>query len=610
MSIKLSDIKFQDFEAKSDDGHILLLKISDGKLVCNTKDLTSPEAYRLDVSHGNATRQKIQIIGNSSVGVFYGIQTLLSLLNGTSIPEVSVLDSPRYPYRGMHIDVSRNFHSKEQILKLLDVMTMYKMNKFHFHLTDDEGWRVEIPGLEELTSVGSRRGHDLSEKTCILPMLGSGPFFDTSGTGHYSVEDYKEILAYANDRYIEVIPEIDMPGHSHAAVKAMKARYNEYKEMGKMKEAEEYLLNDLKENGAAFTSVQMFSDNSMNPGVESTYNFVDKVVTEMKALHKDINPLKTFHFGGDEVPYEAWEDSPACQKLMKTGVVKNFNELMEYFVKRVSDIVAKHDLNLGAWQDGVIHNEVTLCPVKRSKFPNKEVFVCAWQNVWESGLSGCAYKCANSDYKVIMSQGTHLYFDHPYEPDPEERGLYWAARYIDCHKTFGFIPDNIYANADFKLTGDPITVQDLMKNVADHEPLKKKENVIGIQGQLWTELVRTPEAFDEMIYPRLIALAERAWHKASWELEQDDSIRKVEEMADWTQFANSLGYKELRRMDSMGVTYHIPPPGARIINGNLDACAAYPGLPVLYSLDNGATWLEFDDKVEITQSDQDIQLLC
>lgn len=249
--------------------------------------------------------------------------------------------------------------------------------------------------------IGSKRGHDLSERTCILPMLGSGPHLTSSGSGFYSVEDYQEILRFAKKRHIKVIPEIDMPGHSHAAVMAMKARFYKYKKTGDMQKAEEFLLCSVNDSLLA-QSVQMFSENSMDPGLESTYRFVDKVVGEVQKMHEPIAPLETFHFGGDEVPYETWEDSEACIALVKNKKVQDFSKLMEYFVKRVAKIVAKHDLMMGAWQDGVIHDEVDLEPVERKEFPNKEVHVYTWQNVWESGLSGCAYRLANNGYKVRL----------------------------------------------------------------------------------------------------------------------------------------------------------------------------------------------------------------
>lgn len=230
-------------------------------------------------------------------------------------------------------------------------------------------------------------------------MLGSGPDFETSGTGYYTVQDYQEILQYAVDRHIEVIPEIDMPGHSHAAIKAMRARYLKYKDEGDLEKGKEFMLTDLADN-KHFLSCQLYAENSMNPGLDSTYRFVEKVVVEMKKMHEVVSPLKMFHIGGDEVPYEAWLESPACKKLVNTKEVKMFSELMEYFIKKVAKIVSEHDLCLGAWQDGVIHDEIFLEPMKRSCFPNKEVYAYAWQNVWESGLSGCAYKLANEGYKV------------------------------------------------------------------------------------------------------------------------------------------------------------------------------------------------------------------
>ncbi|XP_072028443.1 beta-hexosaminidase-like [Amphiura filiformis] len=156
----------------------------------------------------------------------------------------------------MHVDVARHFQSKDFILKLLDVMALYKLNKFHFHLTDDEAWRLEIPGLEELTEVGGKRCHDLDETTCIIPQLGSGPGTGDSGSGFYTVKDYEQILRYANDRGIEVIPEVDMPGHCHAVVKAMEARYYRLVDSDPVAAAE-YLLSDLNDT-SKYLSEQYF----------------------------------------------------------------------------------------------------------------------------------------------------------------------------------------------------------------------------------------------------------------------------------------------------------------------------------------------------------------
>ncbi|XP_052285856.1 beta-hexosaminidase-like isoform X2 [Dreissena polymorpha] len=586
--------------------HKIHLKL-DPQLKINGEDCCS-ELYTVSVA-----TDSIRVSARSPPGVFYGIQTLLSVRrrDGT-FPECEIEDRPRYGYRGMHLDVSRNFHSKAQVMKLLDAMAKYKLNKFHFHLTDDEGWRLEIPDLEELTQVGARRGHvNQTDMNSLLPLLGSGPGFDTSGTGHYTVEEYREILLYAKQRHIEVIPEIDMPGHSHAAIKSMKARHKLFMAQNDKGKAEEYLLSDLDQDIKSVShSVQMFLENAMNPGLESTYTFVKKVVMELKKMHEGISPLRVFHFGGDEVPYEAWEGSPACASLVDSGEVKSMEKLMEHFVTRVADIVAECGLDVGAWQDGIISDESDRQPIKRGKFKSQDVLVYAWQNVWEMGLAGCAYRLANNGYKVVMSQGTHLYFDHPYEPDPEERGLYWACRHLDTRKAFSYMPDNLYANADVRLTGEPIDKDYIKRHKEDHDDLKKPENIIGIQGQLWTELVRTWDQMDSMIFPRLLCVAERAWHKAEWEAESDADRQQEGQDLDWARFAHILGSKELARLDSMGVAYHLPPLGARYLVEacNVELNTAYPGLPIVYSLDGGQTWTEYTEKIDLVL-DRDIHMV-
>lgn len=555
----------------------------------DSPNISKEEAYTLSI---DSDKETIVITSSASSGSFWAIQTLFSLLKENHLPHTEVIDAPRYCYRGLHVDVVRNFHGKESLFKLIDGMVMYKMNKLHLHLTDDEGWRIEIPGLEELTSFGGFRGHNV-ERNCILPLLGSGPESNTSGSGYYSVKDYQEILMYATKRHVEVIPEIDMPGHCNAAIQATKSRYERLKNEGKMDEANEFLLHELhntKRRTHSLQSCQLFNENLLNPGMTSTFKFVEKVVTAIKEMHEDIAPLKVFHYGGDEVPMDMWEESPACRNLLKSNEnILTLDDLLEYFVQKVAAIVHKHGLSLGAWQDGMMSADG---PFERSSLPSKDVLVYAWQNVWESGKADAAYLLANAGYKVVMSQATHLYFDHPYEPDPEERGLYWAARFIDTEKVFKFIPDDLYSNADCKLTGEPLSMKDIKTYEKGIVKLKSPENIIGIQGQLWSELVRTTEQLESMIFPRLIAMAERAWHKASWESESDKIKRDAESERDWASFANSLGSKELARLDALHIAYHIAPPGACFEQDGhqLKINCTYPGLPIQHSIDGGETW--------------------
>jgi len=157
-----------------------------------------------------------------------------------------------------------------------------------------------------------------------------------------------------------------MPGHSHAAIRSMKARHKKYMDLKDTVKAEEFLLSDLDQDSKTGSrSVQMFSENAVNPGLKSTYRFVQKVVTEVQKMHEDIQPLRVFHFGGDEVPYEAWEGSPACLALVDSEEISGMEKLMEYFVTRVADILAQSGLAVGAWQDGIIPNESDLLPIKR-----------------------------------------------------------------------------------------------------------------------------------------------------------------------------------------------------------------------------------------------------
>lgn len=573
------------------------LAIEEVRVKVNGSEKIIPEGYSLEI---DPEAEFIKILGVDAAGVFYGIQTLFALIDEEgNVPKANISDAPRYPYRGMELDVARNFFEQKTIFKLLDLMAMYKLNKFHFHLTDDEGWRIEIQGLQELTEIGGQRCHNPSEERCIMSQLGSGPTIVGSGSGYYSKKQYQEILRYAKQRHIEVIPEIDMPGHGHAVIKAMEAR-------SKKMMNNQFLLIDHNDT-SKYKSIQMYTDNAINPCMSSSYTFIRKVIESLVIYHKDIMPLKIYHFGGDEVASGAWENSTACEDLMKNKwQIIEKKILKEYFVHQISNITFNYNLDLAAWEDGVMESGSK--PFKREALQNKNVYAYAWDNIWEWGQSNRAYKLANAGYKVVMSQATHLYFDHPYEPDPEERGYYWAPRFTDTRKTFGFMPENLYNNADVARSGQPLTEEQVCgKDAKNCVKLEKPENIVGIQGHLWSETVRKPEQLDFMLFPRLLALAERAWHYASWEDIQEDSTRKKRLNEDWELFANTIGYKELKRLDSFEVDYRIPPPGGMIKNGRLVTNTAFPGLVVQYSRNGGKSWHDVDDKA-IIESGKELQL--
>lgn len=564
------------------------------ELVINPS-LSMPETCAASAEHYTVTIEanRVIITGADSSGVFYGVQTFLAISDKNRIGTGTVSDCPRFGYRGFMADVGRHFLPMEEILRILDFMAMYKLNKFHFHLSDDEGFRVEIPGLPELTTVGATQCHDPTGDECIMPQLGSPPTKDSSGSGYYTVEEYKDILQYAANLHIQVIPEIDMPGHAHAIIKAMESRHRNTGD-------DTYILWD-PEDVSRYLSVQYFTDNAMNPCINSTYTFVEKLVDAFIAMHSGIQTLEIFHWGGDEVP-GAWLRSPACERLQEEDPSLPLNatvrQLKVYFATRVKKMIHDKGLHSAAWEDGVLSEEGD--PIE---IPDEQTaYVNAWSNVWEWGAGGLAYRFANSGYKSIISHATHTYFDHPVEPDPEDRGYYWATRFTDMYKAFSFVASDIYKNIDVDRFGRELD----RNNVCADDgcpPLMHPENIAGIQGQVWQETMRTPEHMHSMVFPRLIALAERAWHEAAWESIDDAAERDKAVREDWQDFASRIGYKELLRLDALGIKYDIRPPAIVITNSEMTVKTEFPGLRVELSTDSGLTWTQYYQGIGLPDSD-------
>ncbi len=552
------------------------------------------EAYVLDIGSDAVT-----ITGASSAGVFYGIQSLLNLMvpESQTVAVQRIVDAPRAPWRGMHYDMARNFHGAEVTFRLIDVMARYKLNRLHLHLTEDEGWRLEIPGLPELTDIGAKRCFDLAERECLLTQLGTGPFETGSGNGYYTRDEFVALLKYAAERHIQVIPEIDMPGHARAAVKSMDARYAVLMEQERPEEAQQYLLRH-QQDSSEYLTVQSYTDNSIDVCMESSYTFVAKVMDEISAMYRDAGlSLSIFHMGGDEVGAGSWEGSPACQALFASDAgVSEVRELKPYFVSRVAALASERGMSLAGWEDGLMYDRTNT--FERSQFDNPEMIGNAWDNIWEWGVADRAYRLANNGYKVILSHATHLYFDHPHEAHPAERGYYWAARYTDSRKVFGYMPDHLYANADRTRDGEVIAdLAALEKLVGRPLPeLNEPQNILGIQGQLWSETVRSAEQFEEMIYPRMITMSERAWHRADWEGVTPNASAREQ---DWREFTATLVTKELPWLASTGAAYYLPVPGAVWQDETLLANVAWPELAIEYSVDGGQSWQSYTGPVAL-----------
>lgn len=552
-------------------------------------------AYTLSIA-----QESIRITAGDAAGAANALRSLASLLvpGDATVAAMTVEDAPRYPFRGMHVDVARNFHGKRFMLSLLERMAELKLNRLHLHLADDEGWRLAIPGLPELTEVGARRCHDLEEERCLLPQLGSGPDANAAVNGYYTREDYLALLRAAAARHIQVIPSFDMPGHARAAVVSMEARHRRLMRAGDPEAARAYLLSDT-EDRTGYRSVQHYSDNTINVCMESSYAFVGKVVGELQAMHREAgHPLTRFHIGADETP-GAWAESPVCRQFLadNSAGIDEAGQLGGYFVERVAAMLADMGIEAAGWSDG-------LGRARAGRMP-KNVQANAWIPLYHGGHRD-AHALANRGWEVVLSLPEVLYFDAPYQPDPQERGNDWATRGTDTRQVFEFMPDNLPAHAEVwtDLQNRPMTIDDRVQtdeqgNVV-HRPLAENAGFAGIQGQLWSEMVRRDDQAEYMIFPRLAALAERAWHRADWEPPYDsegrlygpntrhfsDEMRQRRDR-DWARFARVLAAKQLPKWDRARIAYRIPTVGARLIDGQLHANVSLPGLPIEYRVDGG-----------------------
>ncbi len=570
-------------------------------------------AYKMDAVNGTPYELKvsdkgISIRANTPEGIFYGIQSLRALipvadynknLGAVKVAACTVQDAPKFQYRGMFLDVVRNFHSKESVLKLLELMAFYKLNKFHFHLMDDEGWRIQIEALPELTEVGSKRGHTKNESDMLNPTCGSGPFADaakSNGTGFYTQEDFIEILKFATERHIEVIPEMDFPGHARAAIISMKARYNKYSKSDPAKAAE-FLLNDPKDV-SKYNSVQNYNDNVVCVANESVYLFLDTVVAEISAMYEDAGiELKTIHTGGDEVPHGAWSASPVCIDFMsKSEQYKKPQDLFYYYVSRFNKILSDRKITTAGWEEIGLHKQMKDSVEMMSPnmdFISTNLTPYIWNTMWGWGNEDRGYKLANAGFKVVLCNVSNLYFDLAVDKDPLENGYYWGG-FVDLKKTWSFSPLDMGKGISKDRMGH-LLAPDYMKTLEALTP-KGKSNVLGIQGQLWSETVKGKDLMEYMIFPRLMALSERAWTgDPSWKTQSDEDIA-------WNKFVNTLGKRDLPRLEYLAktnsVNYRIPLPGAKIENDTLYANMEIPGFTIMYSLDN-KTWTKYTTPVAV-----------
>jgi hexosaminidase len=563
----------------------------------------SPEAYELVVD----PEQGMRIVGNSPAGVFYGVQSLRDLLPfappvagkgkrvrfaPVRVRALRVVDTPRFGYRGLMLDVARNFQPKASVLRVLDLMARCKLNVLHLHLTEDEAWRVEIASLPELTAVGGRRGHTLDSADRLPPAFGSGgDVASPYGSGYYSRADYQEILRHAAARHIEVVPEIEMPGHARAAIKSMEARARARRAAGDDADASKYLLSD-PEDQSVYTSAQGYHDNVMNPALPSTYAFVERVVDGLAALHRDAGvPLRHLHLGGDEVPSGVWERSPAVTAFVKEHGLPSVDDLWYAFYSRVEEIVRRHGLVPSGWEELGLRK--TRLDGRPMMIPNPDFAARGWTAyVWNNAVGGgsedLAYRLANAGYKVVLCPVSNDYFDLAWNKNPEEPGLDWGG-YVGLRKPYEFIPFDYYRNARLDRRGNPVDPSFFVgkERLTDYG----RANVVGIQAALWSETLGGPGRLDYMLVPKIFGLAERAWApEPAWARERDEARSDALFREAYSAFLTVVGKRELPRLDreTPPWAYRIPKPGLTVVDGEVHTSLEIPGFVLRYTTDGTA----------------------
>ena len=440
------------FSNSADNANIVLM------LNKTISDEIGDEGYKLNVSG-----DKIIIKANKSAGLLYGVQTLLQLLPpqiesdkreenvSWQIPQVDIVDYPRVEWRGMMLDVSRHFFTVDEVKSFIDNMVKYKYNIFHWHLTDDEGWRIEIKSLPKLTEIGAWRTEQIGWFGDF-----SQPDPEASKTygGFYTQEEIRDVINYALERNVQIMPEIDVPGHASAILAA-------YPELSCFPDSDDHFVR----TGAPFLDWNTggrpaaIYENTLNPADEKVYEFLDKVLTEVSEMF----PFEYIHTGGDEAPYTFWEKSSDVKQLMKREGLKDMAEVQSYFGKRVEQIILSKNKKMMGW-DEILEGGITPTTALMS---------------WRGEQHGI--EASKSGHLVVMSPNNFVYIDYMQGDISTEPKVYASLR---LNQTYRFDPIPEGANGDF---------------------------ILGGQTNLWTEQVYNIRQAEYMTWPRGLAIAESLW---------------------------------------------------------------------------------------------------
>lgn len=462
-----------------------------------------------------------------------------------------VTDWPDLAYRGIMLDVSRDFTKKEDLLKLIDLLAHYKVSYLHLHFGDDEGWRIEIDALPELTSYGAFReipvlkeDGSIEEPNALMPtysMARDRHDLDNPANGYYSHADFVDILRYAWERRIRVIPEFDMPGHSRAAIKSMDVRAE--------RTGDASCRLSEPEDASSYMSVQYYADNVINVALPSTYRFIETVFDGLIALYAEAGvPLDAIHVGGDEVPEGAWRRSPACRALMRAHGKTDIGWLKDYFISCVLDIAEAKGVKLAGWQEVAQHLEPeTLGRLKEN---------LAFANLWavSEGREELIYQFANDGINVVLSNSSNNYLDFAYNNSKLERGHSWGG-YVDERRTFSLLPYNVYRSVRWDDRRRMRVIAQDGRGKTELLP-EGRPYIIGVQGQLWAETIRCFDHVTYYLFPKALGLFERGWN-ASPDWEETTVANDPAFMEDFDAFFSIVTDHEYPYYEAEGISYHV-----------------------------------------------------
>lgn len=422
-----------------------------------------PGAYTITVN-----KDGVYIEGDNATGVFYGVQTFLQLLPAeklttVSIPFMTITDYPRFRYRGFMLDAGRHFTPVQEVKKIIDQMARMKMNYFHWHLTDDQGWRIQIKKYPELTQKGAWRNG-----TLIGRYPGKGNDNKQYG-GYYTQEQIHEIVEYAEKRYITIVPEIELPGHSSAAIAAF-PWLSCFPDQKSALPASMSSIASLNSNGKIVQESWGVFDDVFCAGNDSTFTFLENVMTEVMQLF----PGKYIHIGGDECPKSNWKKCPRCQQRMKTEGLKNEEELQSYFIQRMEGYLNKRGRSIIGW-DEILEGGLA-----------QNAIVMSWRGE-EGGI-----EAARQKHEVVMTPGDYVYINRGQSLHEDSINI---GGYLPLHRVYGYEPIPKELNAT------------------------EAKYVLGAQANLWTEYINNPSLLEYMVFPRLSALSEVLWspkNKRNW----------------------------------------------------------------------------------------------